>query len=278
MARNLQPPVLDLISEADLPSHLALKISIFKSIVAEAVGNLDAAVACQQNLIERICKLGATNPLALSEAFVRIGRLYEQSGDPNAAVESAVKASRNASDVMKHRTEANHENILVESGTITQIGDLLQVCFLNSLIQCNFSPSDLHFFKQDLGKGGSAREIYSSALSMIDGKKDGASLYQKALILDSKSFQDYRRGRLPEAIAGFTESLNIKLRLSKFESIREMQLAISHLQRWRSKEVISSKLSLAEKASGKIFAPKKTIFKSFLRRHADDACVHDAEA
>lgn len=117
---------------------------------------------------------------------------------------------------------------------------------------------------------------------MMESTKDGNSLYQKALLLDSKAFQAYRKGRLSEAISGLTESLKIKIQLNKFESIREMQIALSHLKRWRSKEIISEKMSLAEKAAEKVVGPKPVSFKvpvsSFRRIAVDKEGIFDAEA
>ena len=72
-------------------------------------------------------------------------------------------------------------------------------------------------------------------------------LLQQASLLDSKAFLEYRKGNLSEAISNLQTSLDIKLKLKKFGAVQDMQLAISHLLRWRSREIILSRDAKSKK-------------------------------
>jgi hypothetical protein len=93
---------------------------------------------------------------------------------------------------------------------------------------------------QESGRLETASKLYEKALS-VESTINSRCLLQRASLLDSKAFLEYRKGNLPEAISNLQASLEIKLKLKKFGAVPEMQLAISHLLRWRSREIILSR-------------------------------------
>jgi hypothetical protein len=104
---------------------------------------------------------------------------------------------------------------------------------------------------QESGRLEAASKLYDKALSvevsavnvpsLPQSKAVHMNLDRRASLLDSKAYLEYRRGNLSEAISNLQTSLDIKLKLKKFGAVLDMQLAISHLLRWRSREIISSR-------------------------------------
>jgi hypothetical protein len=92
---------------------------------------------------------------------------------------------------------------------------------------------------QESGRLQAASNLYEKALSV--STINSPCLLQRAALLDSKAFLEYRKGNLSEAISNLQTSLEIKLKLKKFGDVQDMQLAISHLLRWRSRELILSR-------------------------------------
>jgi hypothetical protein len=103
---------------------------------------------------------------------------------------------------------------------------------------------------QESGRLDAASKLYDKALSMwvsavnvscLQSKVMQLNLDRRASLLDSKGYLEYRKGNISEAISNLQTSLDIKLKLQKFGAVLDMQLAISHLLRWRSREIIFSK-------------------------------------
>ena len=113
--------------------------------------------------------------------------------------------------------------------------------------------------------------------SSFDWQRDNAfDQYDRALLLDSKAYVEYRKGNLREAIAHLQLSLEIKLNLKKFGSVREMQLALSHLKRWRSRDIIASKTSQAKPNPVRHPAQKK-IYKALSLTVSQVSAIRSAE-
>ena len=128
--------ILDLIKDEDMPRHLVPKLSAFKSAIAVAVGDFDAAVSFQQTSIECNAKGKTchTHQIALSEALVRIGRLHHRKGDRSAAINAADLAAQIAFEILKQYSRGDIvQGVRMEIGlgVVMQIGDLFQVfrCF-----------------------------------------------------------------------------------------------------------------------------------------------------
>ena len=94
---------------------------------------------------------------------------------------------------------------------------------------------------QESGRVEAALKLYEKALTVEVSTTNAPCLLRRANLLDSKAFLEYRKGNLSEAISNLQTSLDIKLKLKKFGAVHDMQLAISHLLRWRSRQIILSR-------------------------------------
>jgi hypothetical protein len=127
MVRNIENMTVD----SHLSQKLGIKLFRFKSIVAEAMGELDTAVIFQNDVImhPRIQNQTAVNCVAKSQALLRLGYLNLRLENRSAVMNAAESAASVALSALERRKVDGFDEKLdaVMCDTITQLGDLLQV-------------------------------------------------------------------------------------------------------------------------------------------------------
>ena len=121
--------ITDLVDEIDMDllKKLGTKLIVFKSIVAEANGELSSAIQWQQGVVEKHKQMDSP-PIALSEACVRLARLNLKFGSREDAILAAEAASRAMSEVLKLKNRgATAEQKRAEMLVLGQLADLFQV-------------------------------------------------------------------------------------------------------------------------------------------------------
>ncbi len=125
--RNIQ----DMTADSHLSKKLGIKLFRFKSIVAEAMGELDTAVIFQDDVVmyPKIQSPTIVNCVAKSQALLRLGYLHLRQGDRNAAMKAAESATTMVLSTLERREIDGIDEKLdaVVCDTIAQLGDLLQV-------------------------------------------------------------------------------------------------------------------------------------------------------
>ena len=118
-------------SDPHLSKKLGIKLFRFKSIVAEAMGEIDAAVVFQNDVVvyPKIQNQTTVNCVAKSQALLRLGYLHLRLGNRSAAMNAAESATEVALSAFERRKLDGIDERLdvVMCDTIAQLADLLQV-------------------------------------------------------------------------------------------------------------------------------------------------------
>ncbi len=125
--RNIE----NMTSDPHLSKNLGIRLYRFKSIVAEAMGEIDTALIFQNNVVmyPKIQNQATVNCVAKSQALLRLGYLHLRQGNRNAAMHAAESATVVVLSTLERRQVDGIDEKLdvVMCDTIAQIGDLLQV-------------------------------------------------------------------------------------------------------------------------------------------------------